>query len=575
MNGSQIIVEMLQQYGVNVIFGVPGDTSIPLYEALHDKGGAIRHVMARDERSASFMADAYARLSHKPGVCECPSGAGPLYALPGIAEANASSIPVILITSDIPLSGEGKKTITELDCQRLFAPVTKWSSQIKQVDKLPETIRRVFRIATTGRPGAIHLAIPQEVLTGVYTGSPKDLYAEADCCSYPAYRTRGSRKSLETLTGHLEKAQRPVIIAGGGTKHSQAGDEILQLAKMLNAPVVTTISGQGILADHHEMALGVIGDNGFHPHAHQAVEQGDVLLYIGCKMGSVSTINWQMPSPQQEQIILQIDLDPELLANNYRNTHSVAGDAKLVLQDLIALLKINHFKANQTFWIDELNRSRRQFWSASEAVLHSTTVPLKPQRVVHALNQRISANAVIIADAGTPTPHISRYLRLQGRNATFIIPRAYGGLGYAVPALVGAHFARPDAQLVGLFGDGSLGMSAGEIETLARLKIPAVLMHFNNGCFGWIKALQALHAKEKFYSVDFCPTDPAKVAEGFGVKALRIQTADELEAGLDMAFAMETPVFLDIVSESEVSELPPVFTWQKAAEKNKKPIVHT
>lgn len=575
MNGSEIVVEILCQYGVDVIFGVPGDTSIPLYEALHDRGGAIRHVMARDERSAAFMADAYARLSHKPGVCECPSGAWPLYALPGIAEANASSIPVVLLTSDIALSGEGKKTITELDCQKLFEAVTKWSSQIKQVDKLPETLRRVFRMATTGRPGAVHLALPREVLTGTYTGSPKSIYAEMDCCSYPAYRTRGSRKSLETLVGYLEKAQKPVIIVGGGVKHSQAGDEIFELASMLNAPVVTTISGQGVISDHETVALGVIGDNGFHAHAHKAVEQGDVLLYVGCKMGSVSTINWQLPSPEKDQKILQIDLDPELLANNYRNTHSVAGDAKLVLQDLISLLKTDGFTATGTAWLDELNRSRERFWSTAESILNSSSIPIKPQRVIQALNQRLSENVVVIADAGTPTPHISRYLKLRGKYSTFIIPRAYGGLGYAVPALVGAHFARPDAQLVGLFGDGSLGMSAGEIETLARLDIPAVMIHFNNGCFGWIKALQALHAKEKFYSVDFSQTEPAKVAEGFGVKAMHIQTPEELDAGLDMAFSSKKPMFLDIVSEGEVSELPPVYTWQKAAEKKRDPIIHT
>jgi acetolactate synthase I/II/III large subunit len=575
VKGAQIIVEMLKQYGVEVIFGVPGDTSIPLYEALYDAGGTIRHVMARDERSAAFMADAYARLSHKPGVCECPSGAGPLYALPGIAEADASSIPVIILTSDIALAGEGKKTITELDCQRLFDPVTKWSSQIKQVNKLPETIRRVFRIATTGRPGAIHLALPQEVLTGTYTGNPQDLYAETDCHCYPAYRTRGSRKALEALTRHLEEAQRPVIIAGGGAKHAQADQVILELAQILKAPVVTTISGQGILADHDELALGVIGDNGFHPHAHQALEQGDVLLYIGCKMGSVSTINWQLPSPQQARKILQIDLDPELLANNYRNTQSVAGDARLVLQDLIALLKIDGFVRKETAWIDRLNLSRKAFWDQSQEILHSSAVPLKPQRIIQALNQRTSDNCVVIADAGTPTPYISRYLRLHGPESTFIIPRAYGGLGYAIPALVGAHFARPEAQLIGLFGDGSLGMSAGELETLARLKIPAVMIHFNNRCFGWIKALQALHAKEKFYSVDFSPTDPAKVAEGFGVKAICIRTADELEAGLETAFAAREPIFLDVVSESEVSELPPVHTWMKAAAARRKPIIHT
>ena len=191
MNGAEVVVRMFREYQVDVIFGVPGDTSLPLYSALYAAGPSIFHVMARDERSAAFMADTYARLSHKPGICECPSGAGALYSIPGIAEADASSIPVILITSDIPLSGEGKKTITELDTQKLFEPVTKWSSVIKQIEKIPETIRRAFRVATTGRPGAVHMAFPQEVLTKEFPLSEKALYAEDECSVYPAYRTRG------------------------------------------------------------------------------------------------------------------------------------------------------------------------------------------------------------------------------------------------------------------------------------------------------------------------------------------------------------------------------------------------
>ena len=178
MTGAQVLVKMLQEYGVEVVFGVPGDTSIPLYEALYDAGPSIRHVMARDERSAAFMADAYARLAHRPGVCECPSGAGALYSVPGIAEANASSIPVILITSDTSLAGEGKKTITELDCQRLFDSITKWSTLVKQSTKIPEVVRRAFRLATSGRPGAIQIAVPQELAQGQFPGDDDALYAE-------------------------------------------------------------------------------------------------------------------------------------------------------------------------------------------------------------------------------------------------------------------------------------------------------------------------------------------------------------------------------------------------------------
>jgi acetolactate synthase I/II/III large subunit len=561
MDGSHALVEMLKAYGVDVIFGVPGDTSIPLYEALYDAQPSIRHVMARDERSASFMADAYARLSHKPGLCECPSGAGPLYSVPGIAEANASSIPVILITSDIPLAGEGKQTITELDTQKLFESITKWSNVVKQADKIPEVLRRAFRIATTGRPGAVHLALPQEAWSGFLPDASADIYAEDECRGYPAYRTRGARNVLEQLADIIAAGKRPVIIGGGGANHSAANNAILAIAEWLAAPVVTTISGQGLMPDDHPLALGVIGDNGFHPHAHRAVEEGDTLLYIGCKMGSVSTINWSMPANAGERTILQIDLNPEILGNNFKNTLSVAGDARLVAEDLLILLKSRTAQRKPSPWLNELNQQRANFWMDAEKEFACADVPLKPQRVIAELNRHLPKDTIVISDAGTPTPYITRYLKLSGQGSRVIIPRSYGGLGYAIPAVVGAHFARPASRLVGLFGDGSLGMSAGELETISRLNIPVVLIHFNNSTFGWIKALQHIHSQAKYFSVDFNANDPAMVAEGFGLSAQRVNRSEELSKALKSAFSGNRPVFIDVVSESEVENLPPVYTW--------------
>ena len=569
MKGAEVLVQMLLEYKVEVIFGVPGDTSLPLYEAIYDAAPKIRHVMARDERSASFMADAYARNAHKPGICECPSGAGALYSIPGVAEANASSIPVILFTSDISLADEGKGAITALDHHKLFEPITKWSSFLKQTEKIPETIRRAFRVATTGRPGAVHLAFPQEVMTGELLQGERMIFSETECTGYPAYRTRGSRQVLEEAARYLLQAVRPVIVAGGGANHSQSGPEIQALAELLAAPVVTTISGQGIMPDDHPLALGVVGDNGFHPYANQAVEESDLLLYVGCKRGSVSTIRWTLPSYQPTRKIIQIDLDPLQLSNNFSNTLDVAGDARLVLKDLVGLLPKEGQPRKPSPWAAELNRLRGRFWEDSEAMFHSESIPIKPQRIIHALNQRLPSPSIVIADAGTPTPYITRFLKLQGGGSRFLIPRSFGGLGYAIPAAVGASIARPGTRVVALFGDGSLGMSAGELETLARLDTPAVLIHFNNGCFGWIKALQALHSKGKFMSVDFRPGNMARVAEGFGLKAMHVETPGELEEGLDEAFATQAPLFLDVVTESETIELPPVYSWLQRSKKER------
>jgi acetolactate synthase I/II/III large subunit len=563
MTGAQALVRMLLEYNVEVIFGVPGDTSLAFYEAIYDTGGRLRHVLARDERSATFMADAYARLSHRPGFCECPSGAGALYSVPGIAEANASSIPVVLFTSGISLAGEGKGTITEMPHHTLFEPITKHSSVINSAEKVPETVRRALRIATTGRPGAVHLVLPTETMANRVSLGAASLHAEAECRSYPAYRTRSSARAVEELAGHLLGAQRPVIVAGGGVNHSQANEQVLILAECLGAPVVTTISGQGTMPDEHPLALGVVGDNGFHPHAHRAVEESDVLLYVGCKMGSVSTIKWTLPSPRAGRKILQIDLDPTLLANNFANTLSVAGDARLVLEDLLRLVPQTIKTVSP--WVDELNAARARFWQDSQAQLLSDASPLKAQRVIHELNRRLPSPSIVISDAGTPTPFITRFLRLTGDGSRVLIPRSFGGLGYAIPAVVGAWFARPDARPVALFGDGSLGMSTGELETIARLNVPAVMIHFNNGCFGWIKTLQSLHSKSKFMSVDFTPNDMSKLAAVYGIRSWRVETPAQLERALDEAFAHDGPSFLDVVTEPLINEIPPVYSWLKAA----------
>lgn len=203
----------------------------------------------------------------------------------------------------------------------------------------------------------------------------------------------------------------------------------------------------------------------------------------------------------------------------------------------------------------------------AEAQFALADTPLKPQRVVAELNKHLPGDAVVISDAGTPTPYITRYLKLSGQGSRFIIPRSYGGLGYAIPAVVGAHFARPQARLVGLFGDGSLGMSAGDLETISRLNIPVVLIHFNNSTFGWIKALQRLHSREKYFSVDFNANDPARVAEGFGLSAQRVNTPEALSQSLQSAFSGTQPVFIDVVTEPEVENLPPVYTWLTQAKK--------
>src|SRR5690348_7174712 len=243
MNTAQVLVELLKEYRVEYIFGVPGDTSMALYDALYAARGEITHVLARDERAASFMADAYARLAYKPGITEAPSGGGATYVVPGVAEANGSSVPLIVFTSDVPVLDEGKGTLTAIDQQRLLAAATKWSAVVKRPQMLPDIVRKAFRVATSGRGGAAHIVLPEDVL---HEESPSPaIYAEPACCCYPSYRTQAPHASLARMLDALLAAQRPVMIAGGGAVLSGAWQEITRIAEVLHIPVGTTINGKG------------------------------------------------------------------------------------------------------------------------------------------------------------------------------------------------------------------------------------------------------------------------------------------------------------------------------------------
>ncbi|WP_120631434.1 thiamine pyrophosphate-binding protein [Ruegeria sp. EL01] len=565
MRGADILVEMLIGYGVDSIFGVPGDTNVSFYEALQDKEERITHVMARDERSAGFMADAYGRFTDRPAVVECPSGAGAMYTLPPIAESNASSVPVIVLTIDIPLPGEGRGVLTELDCARLFEPVTKMSVQVKSADKLPEIIRRAFRTACSGTPGAVHLQIPEDMLLAEIDPASVSLHVEEECKTFPAFPTRPAPGMAETLLEHLSAAERPLIVSGGGVIRACAGAEVLRVAERLNIPVCSSMTGQGTMPDDHPLSIGVIGDNGFHPHANRAMEESDFVLFIGSKMGSVVTIGWTFPKLTLNKRVAQIDINPEIMANNYENVLSVVGDAKLVLNDLHEAVPEDFEGSKFTPWVSHLNTLRARFWQEAQSLLDADTTPLRPERAVRCFNQALEASgkpALIYSDAGTPTPHMTRFLKINDSQTRFAIPRAFGGLGSALPATVGAWRADPTRRPIGMFGDGSFGMAVGELETLVRLQIPAILLLFNNGHFGWIKGLHRLKGHNQTFGVDFMPPRGAAIAEAFGLKGWTAKTADELDDALGQAFAhTQGPGLIDVHIESIAVRVPPVYSW--------------
>lgn len=566
MKGSQLLVEMLKAYQVRYIFGLPGDTGLPFYDALHAARGEIQHILARDERSAAFMADGYARVSSRPGVCEGPSGGGATFMLPGVAEANGSSIPVIALTTDNALSYEEKGSLTALDQRSLFKPVTKWNVLVKRPDMIPELVRRAFRMATTGRPGAVQITFPKDVLED--QTSQGIVYAEAECARYPAYRTRADPEMIGKAAQSLMEAQHPIIIAGGGVLLSGAWLELTELAEMVDAPVGTTINGKGSIAEDHPLSIGVVGGNGGRDYANRLVQEADLVFCVGSKMNYVDTANWTVPPVEHPPKIIHLDIDSTELGNNYPVAVGLCGDAKLTLHGLIELLKNQAKGKAKSHRTEEIKDQAARWWAEVRSRAEPNAVPIRPQRIIKELQDALPADSIVVADAGTPTPFVASQYQIVQPGRKTLMPRAHGALGYSIPAVVGAKLAKPAATVVGLCGDGSFAMCAGDLATIKQLGKPIILIHFNNGCYGWIKMLQKLYCGGRYFSVDFGEgMDYVRIAQGFGLRGLRVEEPQELSRAIHEALLSAEPVFIDVPTAPESDEVPPVDSWLRALEK--------
>lgn len=565
MNGAQALVQLLISYQTQVMFGLPGDTSVDFYDALRAESNRIRHIMARDERSAGFMADVYARLSGKPGICEGPSGAGAAYLLPGVIEAHGSSVAMIALTTDNPLNYEAQGALTDLDQQQIYRSITKWTALVKSADVLPRFVRRAFRLATSGRPGAVHLSLPKNVLREEIT-SPLHMHVEKDCITWPSYRTRPDLEAVSRAARKLWNAERPIIVAGGGVVSSGAFEELGAISKLLNAPVVTTINGKGAMAETHPLCLGVIGANGGRPYAARAVQEADLVLFVGTKANYVNTDTWRLPSLENPPTILQIDVDPAELGNTYPIDEGLCGDARLALIDLRGALEdIRQSPPDRGTWLTGIRRDKAAWRAQVEGLVSNSTGRISSQRVIKELGRSLPEEAFLVSDPGTTTPFVSAEFELRQPGRRVIFPRAQGGLGYAIPGVVGARLARPDLPIVGLFGDGSFAMSAGDLATVGRVGGPTILILFNNSCYGWIKTLQNIYYAGRYFSVDF-PEEISYVdiARGFGLRATQIHEADEIGPAVRKALSSGDPSFFEVMIPTQYEEIPPVAPWQKA-----------
>jgi len=557
INGADALVGMLKAHGVRHIFGLCGDTSLPFYDSMRTHGGDITHVLTRDERSATYMADAYSRVTGKPGVAEGPSGGGATYILPGLIEASESSYAVLGITTDISVGTYGKYPLTEVDQTALMAPVTKWNTVIVQAAHIPRMVRKAFRAMTTGRAGAAHLGLPYDIQYDVV--DPADIWADPKHASYPAYPQAPEPGAAEAAVDAILSAKSPLIVCGGGVVIAGAMEELARLANRLDIPVATSISGQGSLADTHPQSLGVVGSNGGTDETWEMMEAADLVVFMGCRAGSTTTARWEAPKPGAR--IIHFDSDPMVIGANYPTEVGVVGDLRLSLAAANAALDARGQGASTFGGAKAVEDIKARKFARFQTLAQSPEAPIRPERVIATLNRVLPEDATLVSDPGTSCPYISAYYQQAQAGRFFITNRAHGALGYSLSASLGAWYGRPRSKTVALMGDGSFGFTCGELETITRARANITFIVFSNSSFGWIKASQMADKDSRYYNVDFGRVDHAAVAAAYGVKSWRVEDPEALEATLKAAIAHDGPTLVDIITQPLEEAAAPVRRW--------------
>jgi acetolactate synthase-1/2/3 large subunit len=561
-HGGALLADLLAEHGVRHVFGVPGGQTLALYDAILDRGPDLRHVLVRDERSAAYAADGYARVTGRAGVCDATVGPGAAKLPSGLAEALGASVPVVALVSDLParLAPHRYRSAASqaLDQAALLAPVTKWHATVPDAATLPALVRQAFREATTGRPGPVALFLPQDVLDGPAEGSgpsgargcpPEGAVppwaSTSRFGSFPAFRPAPDPQDVAAAAAVLSAAQRPFVLAGGGVLHSGAGAELTALAEALSAAVGTTLSGKGAIAEDHPLSVGVTGTMGTAAAA-AALAEADVVLLAGTKAGGGATFGWALP--REDQGVVQLDLDPAELGRAFPHAVAVLADARPGLAGLRAALD-GSAGPDRAAWRARVADLAAAWRVDRDAERASDAVPIAPQRVLGEIEAAIGRDDMLICDASLASGWGGVYLEQRHSGRRVLCPRGQAGLGYALPAAIGVATARPGRRTVVLAGDGALGYAAGELATVAELGLPVTVIVLNNRSLGWIRWYRRITFGRGWEGEDFSDVPFADVARAFGLAGERVTEPGHLATALRTALGSPGPALLDVVTE--------------------------
>lgn len=562
MNGGEAVARMLQLHGVEFSFGMAGFQPLPYYDALA-RQEQIRHILIRDEKHGAFMADGYARIKNRPAVADATLGPGATNLISGLAESFGGSIPLIALTGEVNSLIGGRAATQESDQFGMIRPTAKMSIAVDRIERVPELFRRAFTVATGGRPGPVHLNVREDVMHGRFDFPESELYATPEATAAGRRRIRPDAQLVERAAELLRRAERPVILVGGGIHLSEGWHELTALAELTGIPVATTMSGKGAIVEQHPLSIGVFGR--YSRFANDLIKQADVLLVVGCKLGEIATSRWTLLPPGAT--VIQIDIDPSELGKVYRIDHGLWADAKLALADLQEALEGSRagMEERALRQAADIERRRKVWLADAEPKYRSSERPIHNARLLRELRNALPDDAILVADGGFAA-HWSGLLydvRVPGR--TYIANRGHAAIGYGLPGAIGAKLAAPDKVVVALCGDNGFAMALPELETSRRIKAPVIAVIVDNQTLGYVKALQHSMYDDRFISVDFLDVDYGAVGRGFGCYGARVEDPDQLGPVLREAIASGETAVIDVMVTTNPAEMLPGIDARVAA----------
>lgn len=533
-NVSDLIVKCLEQEGVEYVFGIPGEENIKFVNSIY-KSDKIKFVLVRHEQGASFMADAYGRISGKPGVCTATLGPGAINLLLGVTDAQYDSTPLVAITAQVGLDRIYKETHQTVDLVSMFKPVTKYAEMIITPESTPEMVRKAFDAATSGRAGASYLAVPEDVEAMQVSSNLMPIL------KHPKHKSIASEESIFEAVELLKNAKNPVVLIGHGAVRGNARDEVRALVKLLNIPTATTFMSKGLVSDREENVLGVIGFMN-HDYENFAFDKADLILSIGYDLIEFKP---KVINPNKDKVIIHIHNFIQDTDANFMPNVAIESDIKYAVNRLLEEVVRQGITfpaftpAIKKLLLEEITKGKSD-----------TSFPIKPQFAINAMRSVLKDDDILISDTGAVKMWIARLYEAYEPN-TSIISNGLATMAHSLPGAIGAYYAKPSVKTLAVMGDGSFMMNSQEIETAVRENVPLKILIWEDKSFGLIKWKMDMEINTH-NSVDFSNPDFVKYAESFGAKGYRVERAEDLQSTLEKA--MNEPGVSLVVCPVDYSE---------------------